>query len=434
MKRISGFLGLILGLSLLVPQVMFAQTATTSTAAQLMATITALDQQIASLKAQLDSLQQQTQDIKEQLARTLSMGAQGDDVKTIQVLLASDPTLYPEGMVTGYFGVLTSKAIKRFQERYGIEAVGFVGPKTLKKINELLAEGLLVVTAPQNASSTPTISVNFSYAPTATSTIVAVTPDCLVTPPGHFIAPGYLKKHNSDREENDGEEGGDEHGHHGDGDKKENEHEGRPFSIPCNFLPPVTDTTAPVISNVSVSGISTSSATINWTTNESAYGELAYGTSTNYSAGTPWSTGSAMSFSQPLSGLTASTTYHYQIGVKDLSGNIATSSDFIFTTATVPADTTPPAISSVATGNVASTTASVIWTTDEVATSKVYYGTSTPLVLGTALTGSNSLLVTTHVMPLSGLTASSTYHYVVQSQDGAGNTATSTENSFMTLP
>jgi len=50
--------------------------------------------------------------------------------------------LYPEGLITGYFGILSESAVKRFQERYGIArqgdgGYGFVGPKTRAKLNSL---------------------------------------------------------------------------------------------------------------------------------------------------------------------------------------------------------------------------------------------------------------------------------------------------------
>jgi|GEM_PF-5806184 len=45
--------------------------------------------------------------------------------------------LYPDLPVTGYFGVLTEEAVIRFQNQYGISAVGIVGPETSKKIASL---------------------------------------------------------------------------------------------------------------------------------------------------------------------------------------------------------------------------------------------------------------------------------------------------------
>ena len=64
-----------------------------------------------------------------------------EEVKQLQELLSTDPEIYPEGFITGYFGRLTEKAVKRFQKRICLEEVGVVGPKTLSKINELLTEG-----------------------------------------------------------------------------------------------------------------------------------------------------------------------------------------------------------------------------------------------------------------------------------------------------
>lgn len=75
------------------------------------------------------------------IARSLGVGDRGLDVKRLQELLASNSEIYPEGMTTGYFGQLTSKAVKRLQERIGIDPDGEVGTTTLNRINELLTEG-----------------------------------------------------------------------------------------------------------------------------------------------------------------------------------------------------------------------------------------------------------------------------------------------------
>ncbi|MEK7630416.1 MAG: peptidoglycan-binding protein, partial [Patescibacteria group bacterium] len=64
------------------------------------------------------------------LTRELAMGDEGDDVKTLQSFLAADPSLYPEGLITGYFGGLTKAAVQKFQTRHGISPVGRVGPMT----------------------------------------------------------------------------------------------------------------------------------------------------------------------------------------------------------------------------------------------------------------------------------------------------------------
>ncbi len=68
--------------------------------------------------------------------------SRASQVKALQQFLAQDKTLYPEGLITGYFGALTELAVQRFQERYGIakngdEGYGIVGPKTRAKLNSL---------------------------------------------------------------------------------------------------------------------------------------------------------------------------------------------------------------------------------------------------------------------------------------------------------
>lgn len=65
----------------------------------------------------------------------LSVGSSGTDVTTLQTFLAGDASLYPQGLVTGYFGVLTKTAVSNFQVRNGIQAVGVVGPITLPILN-----------------------------------------------------------------------------------------------------------------------------------------------------------------------------------------------------------------------------------------------------------------------------------------------------------
>lgn len=56
--------------------------------------------------------------------KDLSFGQKNDDVRRLQILLSDDPTLYPEALITGYFGVLTRAAVERFQARYNIVHAG----------------------------------------------------------------------------------------------------------------------------------------------------------------------------------------------------------------------------------------------------------------------------------------------------------------------
>jgi hypothetical protein len=92
-------------------------------------------------------------------------------------------------------------------------------------------------------------------------------------------------------------------------------------------------------------------------------------------------------------------------------------------------DTTPPVISNVSAGSITSSSSSVAWTTDEISDSQVEYGTSTSYGSSTTL---NTSLVTTHSIPLSGLTPGTLYHYRVISKDASANTATSNDATFTT--
>jgi peptidoglycan hydrolase-like protein with peptidoglycan-binding domain len=65
----------------------------------------------------------------------LDFGMTNSDVTTLQTFLAQDSTLYPQGLVTGFFGPLTRAAVINFQARNGIDTVGRVGPITLAALN-----------------------------------------------------------------------------------------------------------------------------------------------------------------------------------------------------------------------------------------------------------------------------------------------------------
>src|SRR6266542_3196516 len=187
----------------------------------------------------------------------------------------------------------------------------------------------------------------------------------------------------------------------------------------------VTDTTAPVISNVAAGGITPSNATITWATNENSDSQVEYGTTTSYGQSTTLNPALVTAHSQGLSGLTAETVYHYRVKSRDAAGNLAVSGDFTFTTP----DTTPPVISNVAAGGITTSGATITWTTNENSDSQVEYGTTTAYGQSTAL---NPAPVTAHSRGLSGLTSGTLYHYRVRSRDAAGNLAVSGDFTFTT--
>src|SRR5207249_5335859 len=80
------------------------------------------------------------------------------------------------------------------------------------------------------------------------------------------------------------------------------------------------------------------------TTGSAADSQVEYGVTTAYGKVTVLTSGLVTSHSIGLSGLSASTMYHYRVKSRDAAGNLATSADVTFTTA-APPDTTPPTVS-----------------------------------------------------------------------------------------
>ena len=77
--------------------------------------------------------------------RNLRVGDSGSDVTALQELLIREG-VYPEAIVSGYFGELTRRAVARFQEKYASEILtpagltkgtGYFGPLTRAKANQL---------------------------------------------------------------------------------------------------------------------------------------------------------------------------------------------------------------------------------------------------------------------------------------------------------
>lgn len=300
---------------------------TTGTPPSVSSLIQLLQQQIANLKAQIQALQEAqlrahgaAQDVQGTLKLIVGLreGVTGDDVKTLQAILSADPAIYPEGLITGYFGRLTAQAVKRFQKKHGIEdELGKIAEKTLKRLNKELDEHPLKIEEDDDKDEHP-----FKMEKKERR-------HCAIVPPGHLIAPGWLRKH--------------------DGNK--------PIVPPCQVLPP---------------GIEK---------------KLPHATSTPPTTLPP-------------------------------------------PTRTTTPDIIPPAISQISAINMASTTTRITWVTNEAADGKVWYGTSTPVTSMNATLITNAALLMNHEFSLANLATSTVYFYLVSSTDAAGNTATSSQNSF----
>ena len=196
-----------------------------------------------------------------------------------------------------------------------------------------------------------------------------------------------------------------------------------------------SDITPPSISLVTTSNISATSATINWSTNEKSTSQIQYGLTVNYGNTTALNTNLVTSHLQGLTGLTGGSLYHYRILSKDAAGNLAVSRDFTFSTLTTVIDTTPPLVSAIASSNITSSGVTLSWTTNEVSTTQVEYGSGVDSY-GNPLYGSstvlNTSLVTSHSQALQNLSPLTTYHYRVKSKDAAGNLTVSQDYTVTT--
>jgi hypothetical protein len=98
-------------------------------------------------------------------------------------------------------------------------------------------------------------------------------------------------------------------------------------------------------------------------------------------------------------------------------------------------DTTPPLITN-ALAIIGTSTAQLSWTTDENATTKAYYSTTTPIDLNASSTMSvsDSALTNLHMLTVTGLATSTTYHMLFESVDASGNVARTNEFTFTTSP
>lgn len=161
-------------------------TQTTLTAEQLKAQVQALINQITILQAQAGGAAAGTT-IKTDssacplIGRSLRAGSSGDDVTRLQQFLARDSAIYPEAMVTGYYGALTEAAVKRWQVKYNIVSsgtadttgYGVVGPRTAAAIS--LQCTSMSISGGGSSGGTATVGGYFQITPVTGNAPLSVT-------------------------------------------------------------------------------------------------------------------------------------------------------------------------------------------------------------------------------------------------------------------
>ena len=166
----------------------------------------------------------------------------------------------------------------------------------------------------------------------------------------------------------------------------------------------------------------TVSATITWTTDSPSSSRIDYGTTAAQLTSVVSDPTSVTSHTLTVNGLTPATSYFYRVtSVNAASGSSvsppAANPPASFTTIT----STPPVISALLAVPNLGGVATIKWTTDKPATSRVDYGTSASTL---ASVTTDSSLVTSHAIQLTGLNQSVIYYYRVTSTDAGTNSAT----------
>ncbi len=191
------------------------------------------------------------------------------------------------------------------------------------------------------------------------------------------------------------------------------------------------DISLPTITSITESPL-VNTTTITWVTNKPADSQIIYGTSTNFGSTTTLDSVLTVQHSVTITSLSANTLYYYKIRSTDANGILGESAvDRTFTTH-AGNDVTAPVISDVATSSVTLTGATITWTTDEIANHLVDYGTSN--AYGYLAGDPSDFSGTSHSVNLINLTGNTLYYFRVRSQDATGNTATSTQFTFTTVP
>jgi hypothetical protein len=202
------------------------------------------------------------------------------------------------------------------------------------------------------------------------------------------------------------------------------------------------DETAPAATSQTATDLTSTSATVRWSLSEPGSVQVEYGPA-NLATTTTSASALASTGNVALPNLSPSTTYRFRLVMRDAAGNSSVSAFQTFATAAAPTggsgtgtgtgtgtpvDRTAPVISAVAVANSGATSVVVVWSTNEVTSGQVEFGTSTSFGRN-VLTSSAG---TRHQVSLTSLAAGTLYYVRVQATDATGNSAYSATQTFRT--
>jgi hypothetical protein len=179
------------------------------------------------------------------------------------------------------------------------------------------------------------------------------------------------------------------------------------------------------ISGVTVETFDSNSATITFTTSESSYGYLDYGTTESYGKVQGNNVTPTTTHSITLNGLTPETLYYFKPRIKSIAGDYVLGTQDSFTTEATPEEPSEegPTISNVTVDadSLGYNKATVKWGTDEESDSAVIYGTSLEYDKSH---GDLNTLTTSHSVTLPDLTPETPYFFKVRSMNAEKNFTT----------
>ena len=451
------FLVFFIGLFFLV-SFNFAQAQATTATPDLEILAQTIRQQIEDLKERILQLQEELKETTKELeevegvvkfTQNLYKGLRNEEVEHLQEFLSEYPEIYPEGLVTGYFGSLTEKAVKKFQKKHAedileplglTEGTGFVGGKTIAKINQLMAKENKIIIChypPDNPDARHTIEISKSALEEHLAhgdTIGPCEDEPEPEPEPEDVCPNIEGVQETIPEgmiqDNEGNCMEPEPGAIlGCTDETATNYNSEATQDDDTCIYP--DTTPPVISNFQPSGTITDlTPTLSLNTDENATCRYVDTTDQSFDAMLSTFSGVGTTYHYATMGTMAAGTYTYYARCQDTAGNKNTvSASITFTITTEVADTTAPVISNIQVSNITETSVTITWQTDEESDSTVDYGLTTSY----GSTVSEDTVITYHEVNLTNLTDDTKYHYQVKSVDDSGNQALSTDKTFTTL-
>jgi hypothetical protein len=188
-----------------------------------------------------------------------------------------------------------------------------------------------------------------------------------------------------------------------------------------NLTQPLSADTRPGLLASQATGITSSGATITWTTDKPSSGTVQWGKTADYEFAAQPDGDVATQQSVILNGLRPDTEYHYRIKLPDLRSTRAIGPDQTFRTLE-QLYASPLAISDVGISKATGSMVTVKWTTSVPSSGRVEYGVTG--LYGSSTAPDNCCFIN-HSIDLGPLSPGITYHYRAVSQDKNGNEAAS---------